>query len=123
MILLDTSVLLAALTGPRPMLPELRRRFAAGERMAVPALVLFDWRLGPRTAEELACQEELFPAAAALPFAAEDAALAAELFKQIPPGNSGAMAVAIAACAIRQEAALWTLQPEDFAAIPHLRLA
>ncbi|MGH9535414.1 MAG: type II toxin-antitoxin system VapC family toxin [Terriglobales bacterium] len=122
MTVLDTSVLLAALTGPRPLLRELRRRCAAGERLAVPALVLFDWRLGPRTGEELASQEELFPAAAALPFEAEDAQLAATLFKRLSPGRASAMAIAIAACALRQEAALWTLHGEDFAGIPGLQL-
>lgn len=123
MILLDTSVLLAALTGPRPLLPELRQRLAAGQSMAISALVLFDWRLGPRTPEELASQEELFPSGGALPFGAEEAALAASLYRQSPTGQVGAMAVAIAACALRQEAALWTLDREAFATIPGLQLA
>lgn len=123
MILLDTSILLAALTGPRPLLPQLRQRLAAGQRLAIPALVLFDFRLGPRHPAELASQEELFPSAAALPFAAEDAALAASLYHSLPPGRMGAMALAIAACALRQEAALWTLDREAFTAIPGLVLA
>lgn len=123
MILLDTSILLAALTGPRPQLGKLRQRLAAGQSMAISSLVLFDWRLGPRTPEELASQEELFPSANALPFGAEEATLAAVLYRQIPSGRAGAMAIAIAACALRQEAALWTLHREAFAGIPGLLLA
>lgn len=123
MIMLDTSVLLAALTGPRPLLAEMRQRLAAGQNMAISSLVLFDWRLGPRTPEELASQEELFPSGGALPFGAAEAALAASLFRRSPPGQAGAMTVAIAACALRQEAALWTLDKEAYAGLPGLLLA
>jgi hypothetical protein len=39
-----------------------------GERLGLPALVLYEYRRGPRTATEIAHQEALFPASAALPF-------------------------------------------------------
>ena len=68
-------------------------------------------------------QEKLFPSAAAIPFGHNEAALAAKLYRQAPRARSREIDIAIAACAIVHEAALWTLNRDDFKDIPGLALA
>ncbi|HIF24063.1 MAG TPA: type II toxin-antitoxin system VapC family toxin [Gemmatimonadetes bacterium] len=63
MILLDTSVLIDGLSGPKRSAPALREAIVRGERVLVPTLVLFEWLRGPRIPAELSAQEALFPSA------------------------------------------------------------
>jgi predicted nucleic acid-binding protein len=90
--------------------------------MVLPALVIYEWLRGPREPSELVVQERLFPASAALPFGTEDAMLSAQLYRIVRRARSREIDIAIAACAIRHEAELWTLNSGDFADIPGLRL-
>jgi predicted nucleic acid-binding protein len=122
MVLLDTSVLIDSLAGSKRSQPALYRLVQKGERIALPSLVLYEWLRGPRTRDELANQEELFPASAALPFGPEEAALCADLYRNVRRARGREMDLAIAACAIRHEAELWTLNHKDFSDIPGLRL-
>jgi predicted nucleic acid-binding protein len=122
-ILLDTSALIDALTGPRTSAPALREALELGERIRLPSIVLFEWLRGPRRAAELAAQEALFPSAAIIPFGLAEAAKAAELYRQVGKSARGREAdLAIAACAICHEATLWTLNVKDFHDIPGLRV-
>jgi len=121
-ILLDTSLLVDSLTGPRHSAAILFGLVDRGERIALPALVLYEWLRGPRTPEELAIQEVLFPSASALPFGPEEAALSARLYRSVSRARSRSIDIAVAACAIRHQAELWTLNVADFADIPGLRL-
>ena len=114
MIVLDTSVLIDALTGPRRSAPALRRAIVKGERLLLPSLVLYEWLRGPRLPEELAAQDALFPAAAALPFGPAEAARAAHLYVRLRRGRGREIDLAIAACALTLGARLWTLNPRDF---------
>ncbi len=114
MIVLDTSVLIDALTGPRRSAPALRRAIENGERLLLPSLVLCEWLRGPRLPEELAAQDALFPAAAALPFGPAEAARAAHLYVRLRRGRGREIDLAIAACALTLGARLWTLNPRDF---------
>jgi hypothetical protein len=120
---LDTSVLVDALTGPRRSAPALRALIAEGERISFSALVLYEWLRGPRLPEETRVQEVLFPAAHAALFGRPEAALAAELYRAVRRPRGREIDLAIAATAIVHEAALWTLNPRDFADVPRLRLA
>ena len=122
MILLDTSVLIDCLTGPRRSAGALREAIAQGERIQVPTLVLYEWLCGPRLLEELAAQEALFPRAQALAFGVGEAALAAELYAGGARPRRREIDLAIAACALSRDALLWTLNPSDFADIPGLDL-
>lgn len=122
MIALDTSVLVDALTGPKRSAPALRRALEAGERLLLPSLVLYEWLRGPRRREELAAQEALLPREQALPFGEEEAALAARLYAAVDRPRGREVDLAIAAAALAREARLWTLNPEDFAAVPGLEL-
>ncbi len=122
MIHLDTSVLINALTGPKLSEPTLRQLIKMGERMLVSSIVVFEWRRGPRTPDEIADQEALFPAEASLPFTSVEALVAADTYRQIKRARGREIDIAIAACAIVHGAQLWTLNPADFKDIPNLKL-
>ncbi len=122
MILLDTSVLIDALTGGRRSAPTLRRAIETGERVAFTTLVLYEWQRGPRRPDELAAQEALWPAEAAIAFEPEEAAMAAALYRVVRAPRGREIDLAIAACAIRWNAALCTLNIKDFRDVPGLNL-
>jgi predicted nucleic acid-binding protein len=121
-IVLDTSVLIDSLTGPKRSAPALRRAIERGERLQLPALVLYEWLRGPRLPEEVAAQEALFPSESAVPFGSQEAALSAKLYRTLRRPRGREIDLAIAACAISRQAELWTLNGADFADIPALRL-
>ena len=88
----------------------------------LPAITLYEWLRGPRTREELATQQDLFPAESIIAFGAEDAMLAARLYRAVRRPRDREADIAIAASAIRHDAELWTLNVADFKDIPGLRL-
>lgn len=122
MILLDTSVLVDALTGSQRLGPSLRSAVQRGHRMRIPALVLFEWRRGPRSVPELALQEALFPSDEAIRFGPAEALRAADLYRTVGRARSRQVDLAIAACAIVQGAQLWTRNYSDCVDIPGLAL-
>jgi predicted nucleic acid-binding protein len=122
MILLDTSALIDAVTGPKRSEPRLREFILEGERIRLTTLVLFEWRRGPRSAEEIADQEALFAAEDAIPLGTTEALLAADLYRKVKGARGREIDLAIAACAIAHDSRLWTLNPADFKDIPHLKL-
>ena len=123
MIHVDTSSLIASLSGDRTALPRLAAYVRDGERLGLSTLVLYEWWRGPRTPDELRDQERLFPRAAAFPFGAAEAQTAAELYARLRRPAGRTVDIAIAACALVNGAALWTLNPSDFRDIPGLDLA
>lgn len=122
MIVLDTSILIDSLTGPRRSAPALRQVIEAGERLLLPSLVLYEWLRGPRRREELAAQEALLPREQAVGFDAEEAATAARLYSEVARPRGRELDLAIAAVALAQGSRLWTLNPEDFRDLPGLEL-
>lgn len=123
MTILDTSVLIDALSGPRRSGPALREVIERGERLLLPALVLYEWLRGPRLPQELRAQEALLPSDAALPFGPDEAAAAARLYATVKRPRGRELDLAIAAHAIARGARLWTLNRADFEDLPDLRLA
>ncbi len=123
MIVLDTSVLIDSLTGPRRLAGALRNQIERGERILLPSLVLYEWLRGPRLPQELAAQEALFPADSAIPFGFAEAALSAKLYKSARRPRGREIDLAIAAYAIGRQAELWTINTSDLADLPGLRLA
>ena len=119
---LDTSALVGALAGPGDSVDRLRAFVDEGHRLRISAIVLYEWMRGPRTVGELRVQEDLFPRAQAVPFDAEAAAQAAALYTRLPRPRGRDLDLAIAACALVHEAALWTLNPKDFGDVPGLKL-
>jgi predicted nucleic acid-binding protein len=120
---LDTSVLIDSLSGPKRLAPALRKIIERGERVLIPSLVLYEWLRGPRLPEELAAQEALFPSESVVPFGSQEAALSAKLYKALRRARGREIDLAIAAFAISREADLWTRNVSDFADIPGLRLS
>ncbi|MSO61239.1 MAG: type II toxin-antitoxin system VapC family toxin [Acidobacteria bacterium] len=118
----DTSALVDALTGPRRSLETLIALTDRGHRLALSTIVLYEWLRGPRTREELAVQEELFPSEQAVAFGPAEAAVAARLYKQVSRARGREIDLAVAACAIANGAGVWTLNPGDFRDLPDLRL-
>ena len=121
MIVVDTSALVDSLTGPRRSAAVMRALLAEGERLVLPAIVLYEWWRGPRLEAEIVAQEALFPRSAALAFGPEEAAVASRLYRSIPRSRGREIDLAIAAHAIALDARLWTLNPRDFADIAELR--
>jgi predicted nucleic acid-binding protein len=119
---LDTSVLVDAFSGPRRSAPALRRAIERGERLTLSTLALYEWLRGPRQPEEIAAQEAVVPAGAAVAFGAEEAEVAARLYRTLPGARRRVADLAIAACALAGGAALWTLDVEGFQDIPGLTL-
>lgn len=122
MILLDTSIMVDALTGRRRSASALGGAIGRGERLGLSTLVLYEWLRGPRNETELRDQEALLPANAALPFGAREAAIAAELYRRVARPRQRERDLAIAAVAIAQDAPLWTADAGDFGDIPGLKL-
>jgi predicted nucleic acid-binding protein len=110
------------MTGGRRLLPPFTRLLGDGERVGISAMVLYEWLRGPRLPVELSMQEEFLPSEAALPFESADARICAEIYRALPRARSREIDILIAACAIRHNAELWTLNRADFADIPRLRL-
>lgn len=123
MIVVDTSLLVDALTGSRRSAGALRGAIESGERMTVPALVLYEWLRGPRVAAELEAQETLLPGSEALPFGPHEAAISAGLYSSVERPRGRELDLAIAAHALAKDAELWTLNTADFGDLPGLRLA
>ncbi|MGH2951796.1 MAG: type II toxin-antitoxin system VapC family toxin [Solirubrobacterales bacterium] len=123
MIVLDTSVIVDALTGPRRSAGALREAIERGERLLLPTLVLYEWLRGPRLTEELAAQEALLPASEALSFGSTEAAAAARLYASVPRPRGRELDLAIAAHAVVRGARLWTLNRADFDDLSEVELA
>ena len=118
-IVLDTSLLVDALTGPRRSAPALRRAIEGGERLLLPSLVLYEWLRGPRRAEELRprkrCSRRRAPSVLPRPRAPRSstsrspaAAVGRSTSRSRPAPHGGAR--------------LWTLNPRDFRDLPGLEL-
>ena len=120
MIHLDTSVLVDSLTGPKRSFPKMRQWIDRGERLILSTVVLYEWLRGPRLVEELQAQEVLFPEEMLVAFGPKEARVAADLYRTVKRPRGREIDLAIAACAITYGAALWTLNPSDFADIPSL---
>lgn len=122
MLVLDTSILVGALTGSAASLPLLVAVIERGERISIPTLVLYEWLRGPRAPAELEAQERLVPADHALPFGQPEAVLAADLYRSLGTGRKREVDLAIAAHALVRGCELWTLNERDFADVPGLML-
>lgn len=122
MIVLDTSVLVDSLSGPKRSAQRLRSAIQQGERILLPSLVLYEWLRGPRLPPEIAAQEALFPSEGVITFGSREAAVSAQLYQSLRRPRGREIDIAIAACAIVRDADLWTLNTADFKDISQLRL-
>lgn len=122
MIVIDTSALIDALTGPRRSLDRLTELIGSGERLVMPTVVLYEWLRGPRVPQEIHVCEELFPQDQAIAFGTAEARVASRLYRTIKRARGREIDLTIAATAITHDAALWTLNRDDFSDIADLPL-
>ncbi|HKE87457.1 MAG TPA: type II toxin-antitoxin system VapC family toxin [Vicinamibacterales bacterium] len=119
---LDTSLLVDALSGTRRALPALRVAASAGNRLTLSTIVLYEWLRGPRSDDEHRAHARLFPLDDVVPFGVDAARIAADVYQSLKRPRARQIDIAIAACAIEHNAALWTLNTQDFDDIPGLML-
>lgn len=119
---LDTSALVDALADPSDSSDRLRAFIGDGHRLRLSSIVLYEWLRGPRTPGEFRVQGELFPRGQSVSFDVPAATRAADLYLNLTRPRHRAADFAIAACALVDEAALWTLNPKDFGDVPGLTL-
>ncbi len=119
---IDSSLLIDALTGTRRSGRMLLRAIDRGERFHLSSMAMFEWLRGRREQQELAVQQTLFPLESTVPFGDAEARIAADLYRGASRAGQREADLAIAACAIANGAALWTLNQADFADIPDLVL-
>jgi len=122
-IVLDTSVLIDSLTGPKRSAPRLRATLEQGERLLLPSWSSTSGCAGRGSPKELPAQEALLPSESAIPVSSEQAALSARLYRTVRRPRGREIDIAIAACAITRDAPLWSLNPAGFADIPGQWLA
>ena len=101
---LDTSALIDALTGPRRSLERLSAFVAEGHRVILSTIVLYEWLRGPRTTAELQVQRKCFRSSPVQPSCRPSR----DALPQTPRPR-GREVDLVAACALAQGAALWTL--------------
>ena len=94
----------------------------AGHRVFLSTIALYEWLRGPRSDLELRLQRSVCPDDRIVAFGPVEAALAADLYRRVKSGRGREADIAIAACAIEHDAAIWTTNPGHFQDIPGLEL-
>lgn len=122
MIVVDTSILIDALTGPRRSAGGMRAAIEAGERLLVPSVVIYEWVRGPRLPEELDAQEALYPSEETIPFGPAEAHAAADMYRSLGRPRGREIDIAIAAHARVRDVPVWTLNVADFGDLPGVEL-
>ncbi|MGH7812701.1 MAG: type II toxin-antitoxin system VapC family toxin [Candidatus Binataceae bacterium] len=118
---LDTSFLIRALRRGSVEDRELHRWLAAKAELAVSAVAWSEFLCGPLDARQLELANAIV--GNPVPFAGEDARIAAELFNGSGRRRGSFVDCMIAAAAIRAEASLATANRADFQKFVNLRLA
>jgi predicted nucleic acid-binding protein len=119
---LDTSLLVDAFTGSRRSLVAVRTATARGDSIAFSTIVLYEWLRGPRSDAETSAVATFFAGEPPAAFGVHEAERAASLYRRVRGARQRQADLAIAACALQHGAALWTLNPADFADVPGLTL-
>lgn len=112
MIQLDTSFLIRALVPGTPEDGLLRRWLQERTPLAVSAVVWTEFLCGPLRAREIQLAARVV--GAVLPYGADEAAVAAELFNRSGRRRGSLVDCMVAASALGRDAALATSNPADF---------
>jgi predicted nucleic acid-binding protein len=118
---LDTSFLVHAFSSTERRMA-VDRATEQGHILLISSLVQYEWLRGPRSVEQLALADALFPSESIAVFGPDEARVAAQLYRHVRRARARAADLAIAASAIEHGAALWTLNTGDFDDIPGLTL-
>jgi predicted nucleic acid-binding protein len=111
-IQLDTSFLIRALVKGAPQDKLMRQWLRDGTPLAVSAIAWAEFLCGPLRAKEIELAGQLIEEV--VPFAVEDAAIAAELFNHSGRRRGSLMDCMVAASAMRRDVPLATANPADF---------
>jgi predicted nucleic acid-binding protein len=117
---LDTSVLIEALAPTDRDL--LDQAILQDDQLVVSTLVLYEWSRRPRSRAQREALAALFPADRIVVFGVDEALRAARVYQDVKRARTREVDIAIAACALEHNAALWTLNQGDFRDIPGLKL-
>jgi len=112
LIHLDTSFLIRALASGSPEDASLRRFVRAGEPLAISAIAWAEFLCGPVSEKHLLLAAAVVPER--VPFAEDDARLAARLFNESGRRRGSLVDCMIAASALAARASLATADPSDF---------
>ena len=123
MIVLDTSVLIDALTAARPLEDALDRVLDSGERVLLPTPVLYEWHRGPRKSRELELQQFLFPDERTIVFGPRRSPRGPPTCTESSHARGGGKRTSPSPPAPSpRRGRLWTVNEQDFADIPGLPL-
>jgi predicted nucleic acid-binding protein len=111
-IQLDTSFLIRALVKGAPQDKLMRQWIRDGTPLAVGAIAWAEFLCGPLRAKEIELAGQLIEEV--VPFAVEDAAIAAELFNHSGRRRGSLVDCMVAASAMRRDVPLATANPADF---------
>jgi predicted nucleic acid-binding protein len=120
MIHLDTSFLIRALVPRSPQDRTLRKWLRAGERLHISAIGWTEFLCGPVEPQHVELAGRVV--SERVPFTDEEAVLAAELFNRSGRRRGSLTDCMIAATALRQEARLATVNPDDFRRFDDIRV-
>lgn len=109
---LDTSFLIRALLAGTPQAATLDGWLAAGDAVGISAIAWCEFLCGPVNPAAIAAAQLVV--GAPVPFAPEDAALAATLFNTTGRRRGSLPDCMIAAVAVRSGATVATVNPDDF---------
>ena len=120
MIHLDTSFLIRAMVSGSPQDLRLREWLRSGERLHMSAMGWTEFLCGPVGPQHVELAVRVVPER--LAFTDEEAVLAAKLFNQSGRRRGSLTDCMIAATALRQEARLATVNPDDFRRFDDMRV-
>ncbi len=119
---LDTDFLVVALSRSGPERSRLLELAGSESEIQISAIAWYEYSRGPRTPDQLAVARSFFFEDGIIPFSEDLAAIAAEVFRNLGSPRRRAADIAIGVTAASMGAVLLTLNPSDFAGIPHLQV-
>jgi predicted nucleic acid-binding protein len=118
---LDTDFLVGALSRSGSERTRLLQLAESESEIQISAIAWYEFSRGPRTPDQLAVARSFFFEDGIIPFSEELATIGAEVFRNLGSPRRRAADIAIGVTAASMGATLLTLNPGDFAGIPHLQ--
>lgn len=119
---LDTDFLIVALSRSGPERARLLQIAESEAEIQMSAVAWYEFSRGPRTPDQLAVARSFFFEDGIIPLSEDLATIAGEVFRNLGSPRRRAADVAIGVTAAAMGAILLTLNPNDFAGIPHLQM-
>lgn len=119
---LDTDFLIYSLGAAGPERRRLHEIATTGQVIEISAIAWYEFSRGPRTPEQLATARSFFGEDGIVSFSEPLASVAAEVFRQLGSPRRRAADIAIGVTATSRDATLMSLNANDFAGIPGIRV-